>query len=114
MFRINYLLLGHRKGYLASLPQIEERERFRAGSFCEVQHNLYHPSLDADDDEEVKDERKCQEQNEFSQQLNASVLQIKNDRWEQGTVGEKSEEEKQRGGDVGENIKDMSFHLKGL
>ncbi len=28
--------------------------------------------------------------------------------------GEKSEEEKQRGGDVGENIKDMSFHLKGL
>ncbi len=27
---------------------------------------------------------------------------------------EKSEEEKQRGGDVGENIKDMSFNLNGL
>lgn len=28
--------------------------------------------------------------------------------------GKKREEEKQRGADVGENIKDMSFHLKGL
>ncbi len=81
MFHINYLLLGHRKGYLASLPQTGERgQGFRAGSFCEVQHNLYHPSSDADEDEEVKDKRKRQEQNEFSQQLNASVLQIKNDR----------------------------------
>lgn len=114
MFRINYLMLGHRKGYLASLPQTEEGwQGFKAGSFCEVQHNPYHPSSDVDDDEEVNDKRKCQEQNEIRQQLNASALQIKNDRWEQGTVGEKVRKIN-REGDVGENIKDMSFHLKGL
>lgn len=74
MFRINYLLLGQRKGYLAPLPQIGEGDGFRVGSYSEVQHNTFHPSSDAADDEEVKDKRKRREQNEFSQQLNASVL----------------------------------------
>ncbi len=78
---LNYLLLGHRKGYLASLPKTGERDRGSGRDpFVKFSITFNHPSSDADEDEEVKDKRKRQEQNEFSQQLNASVLQIKNDR----------------------------------